>query len=66
MLYSLQGEIFEKATTRPDPYQMIEKEAYDMFLEYMKYKLLVHVINNPDVAPYSTILKVLMISWIKD
>ena len=65
MLYSLHGETFEKATTRPDPYQMTEKEAYDMFLENMKYELL--VINNPDVVPYSTILKVLtMLSGIKD
>jgi hypothetical protein len=52
---------FEKG---PDPYQMTEKEAYDMFLEYMKYELL--VINNPDVVPYSTILKVFMLSGIKD
>ena len=63
MLHSLHGATFEKAT-RPDPYQMTEKEAYDMFLEYMKYELL--VINNPDAAPYSTILKVSMLSGIKD
>jgi hypothetical protein len=43
---------------------MTEKEAYDTFLEYMKYDLL--AINNPDVAPYSTILKVFMLSGIKD
>jgi hypothetical protein len=43
---------------------MTEREAYDMFLEYMKYDLL--VINNPDVASYSTILKMFMLSGIKD
>ena len=63
MLYSLHGETFEKATC-PDPYQMTEKEAYDMFLEYMKCES--PVVNNPDVAPYSTILKVFMLSGIKD
>jgi hypothetical protein len=39
MLYSLYGETVEKATTGPDPYQNDRKglkEAYDMFLEYMK------------------------------
>jgi hypothetical protein len=41
-----------------------EKEAYDIFLEYMIYELL--VINNPDVAPLSTILKVFMLSGMKD
>ena len=61
MLYSLHGETFEKG---PNPYQMTEKEAYDMFLEYMKYELL--VINNPDAALYSAILKVSMLSGIKD
>jgi hypothetical protein len=35
-----------------------------MFLEYMKYELL--VINNTDVAPHSTIRKVFMLSGIKD
>ena len=43
---------------------MTEKEAYDMFLKYMKCEL--PVINNPDVAPYSTILKVFTLSGIKD
>jgi hypothetical protein len=64
MLYSLHGETFDKTTTGPDPYQMTEKEAYDMFLEYIKYGLL--VTNNPDIVPLSNILKVFMLSGIKD
>jgi hypothetical protein len=65
MLYSLHGETIDKATTGPDPYQMTEKEAYHgMFLEYIRYELL--VTNNPDVVPLSIILKVFMLSGIKD
>jgi hypothetical protein len=63
MLYSLHGETFENATTRPDPYQMTEKEAYDVS---RIYGIALLVFNNPDVSPYPTTLKVSMLSGIKD
>jgi hypothetical protein len=64
MLYSLHDEMCEKATTSPDPYRITEKEAYDKSYRMHKYEIL--VTNNPDVVPLSTILKVFMLSGIKD
>jgi hypothetical protein len=46
------------------PYQITEKEAYNMFLEYIKYELL--SINNADIVPLTTILKVFMLSGVND
>jgi hypothetical protein len=66
MLYSLHCETFDKATTGPDSISNDRKGniSHDMFLEYIKYELLVN--SNPDVVPLSIILKMFMLSGIKD